>query len=130
MAASSDFRINSQVRSLLARHWIDLKKIQIGSFRGTVRITGELSRLGGEGCPPYEPHLIETLEMEIRALADVERVYIEATNWIRAGSGHWTCKDAVAHTGASATTSSGESQSLVVETKANAAAAGARGGGS
>ena len=60
--AASDFQINSRVRSLLARHWIDLKRVQVGSFRGTVRLAGELCRLGGESAGRHEPQLVETLD--------------------------------------------------------------------
>ena len=42
VVAPSDFRVNSMVRSILSRHWIDLRALKFGSFRGTVRLVGEL----------------------------------------------------------------------------------------
>jgi hypothetical protein len=91
--AASDFRINSSVRSLLARRWVDLKKAQVSSFRGTVRVSGEISKLGCEGVAPPDPHFMDHLELEIQALPEVERVYFEISNWRRNESGHWLCLD-------------------------------------
>jgi hypothetical protein len=89
-----DFRINSQVRSLLARHWLDLNKVQIGTFHGTVRLTGKLTRLGGELASRHEPRLIEILDIELRGLNGVERVYFDVVNWKKNNSGEWVCTDA------------------------------------
>ena len=115
--AASDFQINSRVRSLLARHWIDLKRVQVGSFRGTVRLAGELCRLGGESAGRHEPQLVETLDQEIRAIPDVERVHFEITNWKRTGTGQWVCTDARASGKATTSTGSGETMSLIMEGK-------------
>ena len=91
--AASDFRINATVRSCLARRWVDLKKAQVSSFRGTVRVTGEITKLGCEGVAPADPHFMDQLELEIRSLPEVERVYFEITNWRRNETGHWVCLD-------------------------------------
>ena len=86
---ASDFRINSMVRSVLARHWIDLQKIVIGSFRGTVRLTGELCHIGNDGVRVPEPRQLDNVEAEIRAIPEVERVYFDLSNWHRTSRGDW-----------------------------------------
>lgn len=111
---TSDFQINSGVRSILAKHWIDLKKVQVGAFHGTVRLTGELSRLGGECGSGHEERLIDTLELEIRALRGVARVYFDVTNWKRGSSGEWICTDPGARGKGSASTGAGETMVMEV----------------
>ena len=96
--AASDFRINSSVRSLLARRWVDLRKVQVSSFRGTVRLTGEINKLGCEGVAPSEPQYMDQIELDIQALPEVERAYFEITNWRRNESGHWICLNGPAMT--------------------------------
>lgn len=112
---ASDFQINSGVRSLLAKHWIDLKKVQLGAFHGTVRLTGELCRLGGECASDHDPRLVDNLDAEIRMIRGVERVYFELTNWRRGGGGEWICTDRAARA-KTTTSSSGESMVLNVQT--------------
>lgn len=113
----SDFQINSGVRSLLAKHWIDLKRVQVGAFRGTVRLTGELARLGGESASDHEPRLVDNLDLEIRALRGVERVYFDITNWHQIGAGEWVCTDRGTRTAGATTTTTGDYKVLEVQTK-------------
>jgi hypothetical protein len=89
----SDFRINSGVRSVIARNWIDLQKLKFGSFRGTVRITGNLSYLGARTGAACDSGKLEALEAEIRRVPGVGRVYLDLTNWRRSPTGQWECTD-------------------------------------
>ena len=84
--ATSDFKINCKVRSVFARHWLDLQRVRFASFRGTVRVQGELVVLGGEGR--LEPTKIEVLETEIRRIGGVKRIVFDLANWRRAASGN------------------------------------------
>ena len=87
----SDYEINAKVRSVLARHWVDTVQLRFGSFRGTVRLTGELHRLGGQA--QTEDQLTSNLsdiEQEIRRIRGVRNVYIHLDNCTRnTESGAW-----------------------------------------
>jgi len=88
--AISDFQINSKVRSVLAKHWIDLQKITFGSFRGTVRFSGELCLLGGRTGGGSEMNQVESLESEVRSIRGVQRIYFDLSNWHRNNTGQWS----------------------------------------
>ena len=85
----SDFRINSRVRSVFARHWVDLQKVRFASFRGTVRVSGEISILGSHAAGQIDPAKISVLETEIRQIKEVKQVFFELIGWRRGGSGEW-----------------------------------------
>ncbi len=91
--AVSDFQINSRVRGVFARHWIDLQKINFASFRGTVRVSGELCLLGSERSNDFEPTKIVNLEYEIKRIPEVKRVYFEFPAWHRKPDGAWERTD-------------------------------------
>ena len=86
--AVSDLKINSSVRSVLSRHWLDLQKVNYASFRGAVRLQGELAYLGGR-CPGMEIARFEQVEQEIRRIAGVSRVNIDLENVQRSKTGKW-----------------------------------------
>ncbi len=85
----SDFRINSAVRSCLARHWIDTQQVSFGSFRGTVRISGKLCRLAGETRGELIPPDIDVLDTEIRRVEGVHVVHFDLCNWRKDSRGEW-----------------------------------------
>jgi hypothetical protein len=105
--AISDFQINSRVRAILARSWIDLQKITFGSFRGTVRFSGELCLLGGRTNGCSKKNQVESLEYEVRAIRGVQRIFFDLSNWQRNDTGDWCStgtsqgKTAVRHEGSS-----------------------------
>ena len=87
--AVSDFQINSMVRSVLARHLIDLRQIEFGSCRGTVRFKKYLVPLGGP-TGKLSRATLERLETEVAAIRGVNRIYFELENWRHGDAGHWT----------------------------------------
>ena len=89
--AASDFRTNSAVRSVLARHWIDLQRIKFGCFRGTVRFGGTLAFLGARTASRIDSSKLETLEREVKRVQGVSRVYFDFKNWKKGPNGEWTC---------------------------------------
>ena len=91
--AASDFRTNTAVRSVLARHWIDVQRIKFGCFRGTVRFTGSLAFLGTRANGTLDAAKVELLEREIKRLQGVSRVYFDLKNWKREPGGEWKCLD-------------------------------------
>jgi hypothetical protein len=89
----SDFRINSGVRSCLARHWVDLQQLSFGSFRGVVRISGRLCHLGEGSSAALRAADVEVLETEIRRFPGVANVFFELSNWKKSAGGEWESLD-------------------------------------
>lgn len=89
----SDFRINSRVRSCLARHWIDTQQVSFGSFRGIVRISGTLVFLGDRGLGARLQCDLTSLEEEIRRVDGVRTVHFDFTNCWKGSSGEWTLRE-------------------------------------
>ena len=87
---ASDFRINSKVRSVLARHWIDLSRVGLSSISGTVRLTGILCRLSSESdVDPFTGQHLAQLETELLSIKEVKRVYFNLDNWRKDGNRQW-----------------------------------------
>jgi hypothetical protein len=87
----SDFQINSRARAVLARNWVDLQQVRFGSFRGTVRVSGQLSYLGERFSAAPDPAKLENIERELRQIPGLERVYFDLTNWRKDTAGRWEC---------------------------------------
>jgi hypothetical protein len=85
----SDYRINAAIRSIFVKHWVDHQRLTFGSFRGTVRIRGELCYLGS--APAANLSQVEVIEAEIRAIHGVKRVHLELSNWVKNHIGKWSC---------------------------------------
>jgi hypothetical protein len=76
-AMACDPKINSAVRSILFRHWIDVNQVAIRHHKGNVRLLGTLRLLPGTGFRQSQQKLNETLEQEIRRVPGVKRVRID-----------------------------------------------------
>ncbi len=88
---ASDFKINSRVRSVLARHWIDLNKVGLSSISGTVRLTGILCRLSSESdVTSFTGQHLAQLESELLSIREVKRVYFNLDNWCKNENRQWT----------------------------------------
>ncbi len=85
----SDFQINSRTRSVFARHWIDVQKIRISSFRGTVRVSGDLVQLGDSSVHVIDEKRLQTLECEVRRIPAVRQVFFDFASWRRSPTGEW-----------------------------------------
>ena len=81
---------------MLAKHWINLQRLKFGSFRGTVRFSGELCYLGAHSGNRSEAAQLEELEREVKRLEGVKRVYLDLKNWRKKDGGEWECLDKVA----------------------------------
>lgn len=87
---ASDFKINSRVRSVLARHWIDLSRVGFSSISGTVRLTGILCRLSSESdIDPFTEQHLAQLETELLSIRDVKRIYFNLDNWRKNENRQW-----------------------------------------
>ncbi|MCZ6795642.1 MAG: hypothetical protein O7J95_18715 [Planctomycetota bacterium] len=110
MQQVSDYEINARVRSVLARHWVDTAKLRFGSFRGTVRLTGELHRLGGDTHTTAQlASKLDCIEHEIQRLRGVKRVYIQLEKWAKNGTGDWEATERRAAARSSAVPDAGAS---------------------
>lgn len=69
-----DIQIKTRVRSVLARHWIDLNRLTFDCCRGSVRFHGEIALVEGHGGSSTAS-LLDTLEAEIKAVPGVKSVY-------------------------------------------------------
>ena len=72
---TSDLQINSKIREILARHWVDAEKLQFRTAAGTVRFHGLLARQGYGVAGGVNTLLLETLISEMRSIAGVQKVY-------------------------------------------------------
>lgn len=75
----SNIRVNAMVRSVLTRHWIDLQKVKLESYRGTVRLSGEIHQLGSRAAR-VDPSVLSTIEGDLRRVPGVRRVHFSFTN--------------------------------------------------
>ncbi len=85
----SDFRINGQLRQVLARHFVELAVVRFGSFRGTVRFNGRLAHMNGRPFAASDLSLIEAIEQEARRIPGVRAVFFDLMNWKKDGDGRW-----------------------------------------
>ena len=70
-----DLQINSKIRAILARHWVDAEKLQFRTTGGTVRFHGVLARQGSFAGCEVDATLVEVLISEIRRISGVQKVY-------------------------------------------------------
>jgi hypothetical protein len=85
-----DARIHSRVRSVLARRWVDLKRLNVGTINGVVHIEGELRQSLslapsiGEGKPSLQ--FVRKIERELRAIAGVRDVVFSVSGFEKVGA--------------------------------------------
>ena len=70
-----DLLINSNIRAILARHWIDTEKLHFRTTGGTVRFHGVLARQGSLKAPEVNGTVLEAVMHEIRRIPGVQKVY-------------------------------------------------------
>jgi len=88
--SAQDLELNSGVRTVLSRHWIDLTKTSFFARKGHVHLGGEVAVLG-ETQRQETAETLKATEAELRRLRDVKTISFEFTNWVRDGAGSWVC---------------------------------------
>jgi hypothetical protein len=94
MSRINDFQINSQVRRVLTRNWLDLKKIRYSSIGGIVYLRGAIDVMYGapltrEGSwDGVTAKYVDRIEKDIRSIPDVKSIRFELENW-RKAAGRW-----------------------------------------
>jgi osmotically-inducible protein OsmY len=74
---ASDATIRTRVRSILTRHWIDLRAIQIRVFRGVIRLSGTLRHQGAAVSTVADRAKLEEIHTAIRRIQGVRRVHVQ-----------------------------------------------------
>jgi hypothetical protein len=85
----SNHTINAGVRRVLTRHWVDLEKTNFHSFRGVVRISGELQSINSKSITPLDSGRMQVLESEMMRLNGVTRIHFDLKNWRKSMAGQW-----------------------------------------
>jgi hypothetical protein len=83
-----DLQINSAVRRVLVRHWIDLGTVSIRTTRGVVSLNGTINTLPG-AAQTIDATLLLAIVNEIERQPHVRRLNASFTNWIFT-AGIWT----------------------------------------
>ncbi len=95
MTRVDDFQINSQVRRVLTRNWLDLKKIRYSSIGGIVYLRGTIDVIYGapltreESWDGVTAKYVDKIEKDIMRIPDVVRTRFELDDW-RKTAGSWT----------------------------------------
>lgn len=87
MTAPGDLEISRQVRAILARNWIDLGRITIGTVRGAIYLKGALAQIQ-QPVGNLDTDTVESMIEQIKAIDGVAKVMVELENW-RETAGHW-----------------------------------------
>jgi len=85
--ALSDLEINSRVRKILIRHWMDLGHVSIRTSRGQVSVFGVLRKLP-MAAGKLTAQLVGTIFSEIAHVPSVARVKPHLENWEEV-NGRW-----------------------------------------
>lgn len=99
MQKGIDSRIQARVRILLARRWIDLQSVTIGTTNGVVYLGGNLRTAGGPGdtlpgAQAGNPGAwLNRIRKEISEIAEVRDVVFQLQNMEETGDG-WRQKSA------------------------------------
>ena len=97
---AEDFRINEQVRRVLARHWIDTSKLDYSTIDHVVYLRGMFGQVKtvkrvGEGIDAMEIiRLIVQIEREINRIPSVGGILWKLKNYKKDG-GKWQVHTAV-----------------------------------
>ena len=84
----TDTQVRANVRSTLTQLRLDVQELTIASFKGVVRITGELKRSTRE-AQPIRATMLEEFTRELRRAKGVQRVLLDPVNWRQVGCGSW-----------------------------------------
>ncbi len=84
MQKELDSKIQAKVRILLARRWVDLRAVTIGTTNGVVYLGGDLRNAGGPGAdlpgllPGRSSAWLDRIRKEIASIPDVRDVVFTA----------------------------------------------------
>jgi hypothetical protein len=80
--AVGDFQINSRVRGIFAKHWLDTSQLSIVTIKGSVYIGGTVKKLSAVSRHvEINEDLMETIDFEIKRIRDVKRITYRLEDW-------------------------------------------------
>ena len=93
---ASDFKITSDVRRILTRKWINVKKLRFSCVGGVIYMRGDLDILYNapnrdSESPGMSGTQIGNLERALKRVPNVKRVSFQLNNWEKRAEG-WTRK--------------------------------------
>lgn len=91
-AQVSDSDIRHDIRSYLARYRIDMTRIRMRVYGGTVRVSGEMYHLG-LGDRPVSLGVLESFERDVIGTAGVRNAFLELDNWKLVEGAGWQAVD-------------------------------------
>ena len=93
---ASDFKITSDVRRVLTKHWINMKILRFSCIGGIVYLRGSLDIMYSaptrvDGSDGISAERVGDLERALKKIPNVKRVKFQLTNWEKGVDG-WTKK--------------------------------------
>jgi len=80
--AAGDFQINSRVRGIFSKHWLDISQLSVVTIKGNVYIGGTVKKLAAVSRHiEINEELMETIDYEIRRIKDVKRITYRLEDW-------------------------------------------------
>lgn len=84
--AIRDFQINSRVRGVLAKHWIDVNLVTVMTIRGVVFLQGRMRKITA-GSPQDEigEEMLASMELEMKHIKGVKQIVYRLEDWRKDG---------------------------------------------
>jgi hypothetical protein len=80
--AAGDFQINSRVRGIFSKHWLDISQLSVVTIKGNVYIGGHVRKLASVSADiKLDIDLMETIDFEIGRIKGIKRVTYRLEDW-------------------------------------------------
>ena len=80
--AVSDFQINSRVRGIFAKHWLDTSQLSVVTIKGNVYLGGHLRKLPAVSSDiEVNEDLMQTIDFELGRIRGVKRITYRLEEW-------------------------------------------------
>lgn len=80
--AAGDFQINSRVRGIFSKHWLDISQLSVVTIKGNVYIGGNLRKLASVSSDiKIDNDLMETIDYEIGRIKGIKRITYRLEDW-------------------------------------------------
>lgn len=82
---SGDFRINSHVRQILVRHWIETDSVSATAINGVLYMRGYIQYRAAKRTQvgAVTADFLEKLERELKSLKELKKIRWQLDNWER-----------------------------------------------
>ena len=80
--AVSDFQINSRVRGIFAKHWLDTSQLSVVTIKGIVYLGGHVRKLPAVSSDiEVDEDLMQNIDFEISRIKGVKRITYRFEEW-------------------------------------------------